>query len=1102
MGIKVYKASAGSGKTYTLVYEYIRFLFAQVLDVIHKTRDTEKLNTRISAFYQQGNKGYSFNFHRGILAVTFTNKATAEMKERIVGALYDLSKGEKRDYIEKLKKDLPKLVDFVDEDIAKIAKVLLTDILQDYTQFRVSTIDGFFQQVVRSFARELNLNNEYQVELDADAILELAVDNMLASLGDEGKSYLLNWLTEFATERIDLDNSWNPRNAILDLSNLILSEEYVSQRDKFGFDLNMMANYRNHLRDIIKKFEEELENVCGRAQSVLATVDGKEIFGENRISRFDYRYLKDKEYELSSTFVKCTEGDDLNNWCKVKYRKDTGLQPIVSQLYECAKVIVALCDRTGERFREYQTARIVISHLYVLGILKEIDTHVMNICRERDCLMITSTTDFINRIIDNSDTPFIYEKVGVATNHFMIDEFQDTSQLQWLNFVPLLKDAVDQGNESMIVGDVKQSIYRWRNGDWRILHEDVDVRFAGCVNHATLGMNYRSCSEVIGFNNRLYSELPRLVDVQLMQQGIVDDNYLQGIYADSMQEVGKKGVLKGYVRVEFLFDDEQDKTLTWKKQSLNNMVDIMRDLGGYGDMAVLVRTNKEAQQVAEKLKEERIPFYSSEALCVADNVTVKFIVAVLEYFMRPYEQLCRANLLALHRELCLGRLITAEDFELMSYRSDDYAKWESLLLENEDILCGFRKLKYLSLYSAIESLIALFNLDSIDNGVHSIYLQSFLDKVQNYAIDGTMDIRSLIEYWDIQGSKTFIAMPEGGDAVRIITIHKSKGLEFGVVFIPFMDWTFGLSKQNSIQLVATEDKIRRNHIFVEEVPIVPINTKSSKKLLNSEFEKDIIEEFLASTLDVLNVMYVATTRASRQLYLFCAEPKDEKKESSEIDNISVAMLLRRILFGEKTEDSIYESGERDTLHSIEAKKDEASVNNIDLSREEECIPTEEEIANRAQLRFNYSEDKCEGDMRRYGVMMHKLFERIGEIKDIDSAIESIAREGENVDGLREEVDDILAIDGVADLFVDKWRVMVEAEIFDGKMKKIYRPDRVMFDDISKKVVVLDYKFGEYTEELHRQYTRQVGRYMQLIKEMGYVVDGYILYAKERKLQQI
>ena len=1160
MSIKVYKASAGSGKTYTLVYEYIRYLFnAQFNNSQLLTPSPVGLplkqgenggctySSPVLGEVCEAGRGYklsTLNLHRGILAVTFTNKSTAEMKERIVKALYELSKGEKDDYVDKLREDIPALKGVKDEVIAQMADRFLTDILQDYTQFRVSTIDGFFQQIVRSFARELNLNNQYQVELETKTILEMAVDNMLASLGsnsqlltpsaslvplrqgdnsevaqvaskeqgdnsgdaqvaskeqgDNSGVELLDWLTEFAGDNVEDGRSWNPRNAILGLTELVTKESYRLQKELFGFDLKRLKEYRDNLRGIIKKFDADLKMVCGEAERVLNGVaDIGAWFGRGtqcRVTRFGFDNLKKNDFSLTNTFLKCAMADDESAWLSKDFKKDSEALAVARVLHECARRIVELCE--GERFREYQTAKFVNSHIYILGILNEIDNHAMEICKAKDCLMISSTADFINKIIDNSDTPFIYEKVGVRTEHFMIDEFQDTSRLQWSNFVPLLKDAVAQGNESMIVGDVKQSIYRWRNGDWSILHKGIKDEFGNYVKNDTLGENYRSSAEVIEFNNKLYGELPKLADAQLKEQGVIEGGYLQGIYADSEQGVGKKNNPKGYVRVEFLVDDEEDKELKWNVQSLNRMVEAMRELGHYGEMAVLVRENKEARKVAERLKEERIPFYSSEALCVADDVAVRFIVAVLEYLMQPYEQLYRANVVALYREI-QGRRIGAEDFELMSYKGVEYVDWENQLFGGEKAE-KFGRVKYMSLLSVIESLIALFDLNDVDGGVHSIYLQSFIDKVQTYAIDGTLDIRSLLEYWGIQGEKTFIAMPEGGDAVRIITIHKSKGLEFGVVFIPFMDWSMGLSTKDNIQLVNTADKSRKNHLFIDEVLVVPVNTRSSKKLLSSEFKNDVVEEYLATCLDVMNVLYVATTRASQQLYIYCNSNLTEKKDSSEIDRIPIAKMLRSMLLEQEADKMVYESNEK-VPYSLKEKDDKEKIENVELKRDKESLPTDEEVAERAQLRFKYSEDTGEEDVRRYGIMMHRLFEKIITLDDVPDAIDYLEREGENIDDLRSEVEAILAIDGVADLFDARWRVLNEAEIFDGAKGRIYRPDRVMIDDAKNEVVVVDYKFGEYTDEVHVKYQRQVGSYVRLIGDMGYDAKGAILYASERKL---
>ena len=1117
MAIKVYKASAGSGKTYTLVYEYIRYLYEAWLQ---KTQSTD----------------LTLNLHRNILAVTFTNKATAEMKERIIKSLYKLSIRDEKKYLSFLRRDIDELKQTSDEKIAQIAMRLLTDILQDYTQFRVSTIDGFFQQIVRSFARELNVNNQYKVELEIDRILEIAVDNMLTTLGEADKKQLLNWLTEFASEQVDNDKTWNPRNSILALAKLITTEEFVSQKKKFGFKLEKLNEYKQHLQNIIKKYEEDAETICKQASALFLTLPKpkEEMFDKRKISFFEYKHLKEKKYLLGKMFSDGAKTSAVKDWFKGEYRKDESLSPFAEQLNRYASAMVDHCS--GDCAIEYKTAKIIVSYLYILGILNEIDEHTMQVCRDNDSLLISSTADFINKIIDNSDTPFIYEKVGVTTNHFMIDEFQDTSRLQWSNFVPLLRESVDNGYESMIVGDVKQSIYRWRNGDWEILHKGIKAKFPneGELHEKPLDENYRSSKNVIEFNNKLYQvdkkekedeikedeikALPYYLDKQLSSRlslpNVSLEKYFRGVYADAYQKIPKQDKPKpeGYVRVEFLKDDTENPDRTWDVQSLDNMVTEMKRLQCYGEMAVLVREKKEAQKVAARLQAENIPFYSSEALCVATNLAVRFIVAILEYLSQPHESLYRANLVALYRQLLHGRNVDARDYDLLSCQVDNYEEWEQQLFESETVAQQFSQIKHQSLQDVIQSIVSLFNLDIINDGLNAPYIQAFIDKVQKFAIDGILDVRALLDYWREFGAKTFISMPSDGDAVKIMTIHTSKGLEFGIVFIPFVDWVFGFEPgKGSIQLTKTDKKTRNNHLFIDDVSIIPINTRSSQQLLNSHFSEEIIQEFLYTCLDVMNVLYVATTRASQQLYISCVEPKsqkdekEEKDEKKQLNNISVATLIRQVLLSDKPNEDLYEVGSSEYVikNKDNEKKDDSEVESVVLKLNPEYKPTKEKIAERAQIRFKYSDESLDSSTLLYGIKMHRLFELIKTKQDIDSALDILLDEGYIVDSekyqFRKTICEIFDIPEVEQMFDSRWRVLNETEIFDVESDELCRPDRIMIDEDAKQAIVLDYKFGSIEQN---KYKTQVKRYVKLMTQMGYTAEGYILYAKKGKLVKV
>jgi ATP-dependent exoDNAse (exonuclease V) beta subunit len=680
--------------------------------------------------------------------------------------------------------------------------------------------------------------------------------------------------------------------------------------------------------------------------------------------------------------------------------------------------------------------------------------------------------------------------------------------MQWNNFVPLLDETLSRGEESMIVGDVKQSIYRWRNGDWTILHKDVEERFRRKVEFAPpLDKNFRSGQYVIEFNNMLFDvgdgengqeklSLPYWFDCELGKRQI--NSEFRAIYSGSKQIVGKSKNPKGYVRAEFF---EKNDEFTCQEQSLNRMVEEMLRLGHYGEMAVLVRKNTEAAIVAERLQQEGIPFYSTEALCVAENIAVRFIVAVLYFLMQPTEHLYRANLLALYCELFFKRDINADDFELLSYKGEDYEDWMRRLVGDDEKVGRFVQIKNLSLLSLIDGIIDIFDLNGIDDGVYAIYIQSFMDRVRKFAIDGMLDIRSLLEYWGQCGDKAFISMPEGGNAVRIMTIHTSKGLEFGIVFIPFMNWVFGIAKLDHIELAQTIEKRSDGHIFDENVPIVPINYINSRLLLNSFFDVDIKEEFLATCLDTMNVLYVSTTRASQQLYIHCYEPSGNySKEDSAIRPIFAVTALRAVLMDGDNEKSVFELGDSSDYEQKEKEGEDEEVENVELwcgSCQKDDSQGDKE---RISWRFTYSEDN---KLKQDGVLMHRLFQQIVVVEDVDRAIESFLHDGEivesEVEKFRKQINSVLSIEGVVDFFDSKWQVWNEATIFDVEKREECRPDRIMLDDELKQAVVLDYKFGYVEKE---SYKSQVERYVKLLTKMGYATQGYILYAKKRKLVKI
>lgn len=1142
--IVVYRASAGSGKTYMLVYMYVKYLFV-------------------------GQRGYILkkahwipDVHRSILAVTFTNKATIEMKERIMAALADMSQpvhpgGCKSQYETWLKTDVPDFNEMGSDRVSEVAGHLLADLLNDYTMFRVQTIDGFFQQVVRAFANDLNVDTGYKVELDGNAVVENSVDVMLGELDDPSNRDLLNWLTEFVNDRVNENSGWNPRADIIRLASYINSEKYRS----YGQETVQQSDFRQ-CRDILVKakmrYEEELKALCDEAKVILSSSDAyPDQFNKNAISCFDFLHMKKKKFQPTPSFVKSVEN---GRFLKSTVKKKDEYSETELHLADIGSKILDMCNEYTPKAVEYKTVCQILGNFYVLGILHRIQDYVKRYCRENNLMILSSTSDLIDKIIgdDIRNTPFIYEKVGVLTEHFMIDEFQDTSKLQWKNFVPLIAETASKGAESMIVGDVKQSIYRWRNGDWHILHDGIASRFGRDTDIRTLNTNYRSAVNIVDFNNNIYEYIPRSVDAVLSRRLKNMPLRFQDVYDTEAVVQKTESTVGGYVRCKFIEASSGSTNIrSLEDCSLDDMVAELQRLrsinGDYGGIAVLGRKKGELVKVAEKLlaaEPEPIPFCSSEALSVADNEAVRFIVAILRYSIRPYEPLYRAELLVCYKNLFYKgqSCITADDFQVLHNQNTSefvVSDWERKLFADytatidavngeEDFLNRFSELKYLPLQRAVDNIITLFGLNGMelpDHGVNKPFIRCFIDAVHDYCIDHTSDIYTFLDYWDENGERIYVPIPETPDSVLLCTIHKSKGLEFDTVFLPFVNFKMGIStKNNNFIFCDYPRSVAGNGL----VPFVPVNLKQAKSLMYTEFAQDVFSEFMDCCLDELNVLYVATTRAKRQLYINaivdCDDAKtgdcgsDDGSAASFISDLSMAGMLKAAMscrYGAESALDIHESSDGEIqcqVYEIGTLSERAN-DGVEKSKplyddQNDMLFQKDDISidikdTRLSLRFTNAVNKQDDNSikaRENGIVMHRIFEQMQRMSDIPLILQRVRADGLLDDGRYEEIRDIcerlMNNENVIQLFDNDYNIVNEAEIWNPKDKSFHRPDRLMFDDRHHEAMVVDYKFGERTDSNDARYSRQVNDYMRLIADMGYKVKGYILYAFKCELVEV
>ena len=617
--LTIYNASAGSGKTYTLASVYLKHLFRS-----------------------------RYNYRR-ILAVTFTNKATAEMKSRIIENLSKLSSGEESDYLS----DLLKSTGRTEEWIRSEAKEILNSILHDYSRFSVSTIDSFFQKILRAFAREAGLHAGFSIEMDHSIILSSAVDSMIRSAGTDPQ--LKSWLTTYALSNIDEEKSWNLKEGILSLSEELFREKFkiLSAGERALLENKVfLSGYIKMIRSVVSSFEKQMKDFGMKASGIFTEYDLDEgmFFQKGKgVPGFIKSLISDNVKEPNNYVRGIT--NDPPKWStgkpdpKLKAAMIAGLESIMLdaiQTYDKGVV-------------NYKTSRAILSNIYALGILSDVSGNIHQITTSENSFLLSDAGDILNQITSGDQTAFIYEKAGNHYDNFMIDEFQDTSVIQWNNFSPLIENSMAQGSDNLVVGDVKQSIYRWRNSDWRILGSVLNNMVDNDrIISKPLTTNWRSSSDIIRFNNRLFTLIPAQVD-EILSDETVAVNFRK-LYSEAVQK-GAGNRKGGYVRLEFIEDTREVK---WQELVLEKLPGIIGSLleKGYNpsDIGIIVRDGREGSKVLKTLidynnlpqegkKHSDIRVVSSDSLLLANSPVLNFIISVLSVANDQSDMISRALML-------------------------------------------------------------------------------------------------------------------------------------------------------------------------------------------------------------------------------------------------------------------------------------------------------------------------------------------------------------------------------------------------------------------------------------------------------------------------
>ncbi|MEW5676685.1 UvrD-helicase domain-containing protein [Flavobacterium enshiense] len=1041
----LYDASAGSGKTYTLVKEYLKIL------LLADSNDT----------------------YKKILAITFTNKAVEEMKTRIVSSLYEFSKEDPSDKALDFMKDVAGETKLSLATIKDKSKAIIKNIIHNYAAFDISTIDKFTHKVIRAFAHDLNLPVTFEVSLETDLLLQEAVDAIIAKAGED--ELLTKILVDFSIDKTDSDKSWDVTHELLDVSKLLINENNRTEISQFHEKtIDEFLVIKQQLKETIQELEAETIAFANEAMQLLENhnVDLASFSRGTFPNHLGYIQRK----ELKSSHKKFFEAED------IQVNKTAKDKAVIESLAPELIAILAKVYKHYEKMNFYTAFQKNITPLSLLNsIAKELET----IQKDQNLLSISEFNAIIYNEIQNQPAPFIYERLGERYKHFFIDEFQDTSEMQWHNLVPLIDNALSSEDLSgtrgslMIVGDPKQSIYRWRGGkaeQFISLSKDENPFSNPSKELVRLGKNYRSYSEVIAFNNAFFA---------MLADEFTNEDY-QDLYRNkSHQETNAKQ--GGYVNISFLpkiekseesnEEETDDKTQLYLKTTLATIAKVKAEGFQYRDIVLLTRKRDSGVALANYLTENDVPILSSETLLIENATEVKLILNVLRYLKNNQDKEAKAAVLYFiarnkQTELPIHDFIEAG---MVKFPEEVFEQW----LKDFDIKISFKNCRKKSLYEAVEIIVSTF----IKEKSTVSYVQYFMDLVLERDVRTQAGVSDFLDYWDNNGSKFSIPSPEGNDAVRIMTIHKSKGLEFPVVIFPFAEEDYAKKPRNKMWLDIEDDKLDMPKALVDTKKEVAEYGEKASEIYNEKSQEEL--------LDNINVLYVALTRAEEQLYIISNKNLTVKGElTHNMSSYFIKYLDFKGVYNESENTFAFGSYER--LSKARAAMEKQPT--IEIVKEV-FNPKKIKIAQREALMWGTDQSKA----IEFGNIMHEILSFVKTSTDVDLAVVKAVENGLITESQKTTVLQTLeAIVSHPELVVffeaDK-KVFNEQNIIKPGMATI-KPDRVSLK--GNVAYLLDYKTGAHQSK----YEQQLATYESALVEMGFSVEKKTLVYIGEKLEVV
>lgn len=1038
----IYNASAGSGKTYTLVKDYLRLLF-------------------------QSKSRLAF---RNILALTFTNKAVGEMKERIIDMLKEFSEEKIIDKPNDMFKDLAKELAISPKDLHYKSKTLLEIIVHNYAAFDISTIDKFNHKLIRTFAFDLKLPINFEVELDTASILAKAVDKLIDKAGSDEE--LTKVLVDFAIEKTDDDKSWDISYDFNAIAQLLVKEndiEYLNDlKDK---NLSDFKTLKTNLQQQLKVLTSHITEV---ANGVLSLIELSQLEHNDFTSSYlPKHFIKLSEKNFNASFSTKWQIDLIEGGSMYPKRVSPEVGDTIESLR--SQLIDAFLGTKTALFK-IKFLKNALKNITPLSVLSAISKMLQVIKEEDDILLISEFNAIINTEIKEQPAPYIYERIGEKFKHYFIDEFQDTSQLQWENLIPLINNVVSGENlkgetgTAMLVGDAKQAIYRWRGGraeQFIDLYNKDSKPLAIEQVVKNLPDNYRSHKTIVEFNNTFFNHV---ADVAFTNEKH------QQIYKNASQNVIINKT--GYVEISFLNTEDEDKNELQCEAVLNTIKKAESNGFKKQDICIIVRKKKEGFAIAEFLSDLNIDIISSESLLIKNSPEVQFISQIITLSLQPENDEIKTTLLNFIAENKL-QLDDKHDFYEGLVHLKNNTFFEKLNTHGFEF--NYNEFLQLPIYEAIESIIRGFELNKTSNA----YLQFYLDEVFDYSQKYNASFQGLLDYWERKKDSLSIVSPSGKDAIQIMTIHKSKGLEFPVVIFPYANQDIYFDMTPKIWFPVNKDDFNGfSHLY--------INMNKDLESFN-DLGADIYNNYRSQLeLDSLNLLYVVLTRAIEQLYIISEYDVDKKTKSEKLTHYSGLFINYLKSIGQWNDNEMeYNFGE--VVKTSEEKIKEEQYITIEQNQ---LISTRKEEHNLNIItNSGYLWDTAQEKAIERGDLVHHIMAHIKTAADVVSALEHFLNSGiinsNQYDELHDIITRIVNHEQLQSYFDNTKIIYNERDILSNS-GKTFRPDRVVVDS-NNQATIIDYKTG-LQDSKHKE---QLFDYQYILEEMNFkVIKKILIYINE------